>query len=136
MLDYEKERLEYIINKEKELSTKEVKINDMQNCVSELNRYKKSIEHIKNVIAENISKFAISENNFPANNVNTENINVNNNIPLMDINEQRKLLAEYLNTTSENNNNAANVKTENVKTENVKTENVKTENVRTENVRK
>ncbi len=56
MLDYEKDRMEFICKKEKEITNKNTILQDCSVCQTELNNYKNSIASIKQAIAENISK--------------------------------------------------------------------------------
>ncbi len=55
MASYETERLQYIINKENELAVKQDQVNKYNNCNSELDQYKKSIEKIKSAIGGSAS---------------------------------------------------------------------------------
>jgi hypothetical protein len=57
MLDYERDRLQYILNKEKDIKEREEKVVDGTNCKNELDVCKKSIDNIKESIANSIANF-------------------------------------------------------------------------------
>lgn len=63
MLNYEKERMEYIVNKERELKVKDSVLKGCEGYQTELNNCKTTISSIKDAIAENISKLNRNLNN-------------------------------------------------------------------------
>ena len=78
MIEYEKSRLEYIVNKEKEVKILENKIIAIANCNEKNAKYQKAINNINNIISE-LSQINIPshpEINIPShpeiNNVNVE----------------------------------------------------------------
>tara|TARA_A100001015_G_scaffold321540_1_gene452845 strand:- start:6050 stop:6688 length:639 start_codon:yes stop_codon:yes gene_type:complete len=97
MLDYQTNRMEYIVNKEDELNNRETKISEIENCNYKLVDCTKAVSNIidltkniplvhkymkkeKNIKEENIKEENIKEENINEENIIEENIKEENNV--------------------------------------------------------
>lgn len=84
MIDFERKRLEFILNKENELRILEKKIKIIQNCSNKNLKYQQAIKNINNII-DNLDLIPETESE-------NINININNNVNTEINNEDKAII--------------------------------------------